>query len=304
MDSLEKNRAVLCGNFAQGRETRVMNNPYRQFVRDVVTTVEAAKKLPLGGLSLPTRPRPEAGARTALIFSPHPDDEVIIGTLPLRLLRQCGMRVINVAVTQGSNKGRQAERLQELKACCDYIGFELVQTAPNGLENVNTRTRDANPPEWMEKVKSIAAILKEYSPSVIFYPHAADWNSSHIGTHHLVIDALLAYGRFAGYQVETEFWGAMPNPNLMVEASEEDTADLIAALSFHVGEVQRNPYHVRLPAWFMDNVRRGGEVVGGQGAPAPDFTFATLYRVVNGPRLSGKKFLSAQESPCELFPAL
>ena len=30
---------------------------------------------------------------------------------------------------------------------------------------------------------------------------------------------------------------------------------------------------------MQDNVRRGGEVVGGQGGSAPDFAFATLYRV-------------------------
>jgi len=50
-------------------------------------------------------------------------------------------------------------------------------------------------------------------------------------------------------------------------------------LSFHVGEVERNPYHLRLPAWLQDNVRRGAELVGGQGGTAPDFKFATLYRL-------------------------
>jgi hypothetical protein len=30
---------------------------------------------------------------------------------------------------------------------------------------------------------------------------------------------------------------------------------------------------------MRDNVRRGGELVGGQGGEAPDFTFATLYRL-------------------------
>ena len=30
---------------------------------------------------------------------------------------------------------------------------------------------------------------------------------------------------------------------------------------------------------MQDNVRRGGELVGGQGGAAPDFTFATLYRL-------------------------
>jgi hypothetical protein len=71
----------------------------------------------------------------------------------------------------------------------------------------------------------------------------------------------------------------MDTPNLMVESSARDVSDLIAALSFHVGEVKRNPYHLRMPAWLMDNVRRGGELVGGQGAAAPAFTFATLYRL-------------------------
>jgi hypothetical protein len=30
---------------------------------------------------------------------------------------------------------------------------------------------------------------------------------------------------------------------------------------------------------MMDNVRRGGEVVGGQGGAAPDFHFAVLNRL-------------------------
>src|SRR5207247_2841130 len=84
---------------------------------------------------------------------------------------------------------------------------------------------------------------------------------------------------FVCYTIETGFWGAMDDANLMVESSEEDVTDLISALSFHVGEVRRNPYHLRMPAWLMDNVRRGGELVGGQGGAAPDFNFATLYRL-------------------------
>lgn len=65
----------------------------------------------------------------------------------------------------------------------------------------------------------------------------------------------------------------------MVEYSAEDVADLMTATSFHVGEVKRNPYHVLIPAWMMDNVRRGAELVGGQGGAAPQFVFAQLYRL-------------------------
>ncbi len=178
-------------------------------------------------------------------------------------------------------KDRQQPRWQELKNACDWLGFELEQTAPNGLEKINP----AKPAlkirqHWSDAVKIIAATLARHQPRAIFFPHEVDWNSTHIGTHFLVMDAMKTLPKnFNCLTVETEYWGAMPSPNLMVESSVDDVADLLAALSFHVGEVQRNPYHLRMPAWLQDNVRRGAELVGGQGGAAPDFAFATLYRL-------------------------
>jgi hypothetical protein len=93
----------------------------------------------------------------------------------------------------------------------------------------------------------------------------------------------------------------------MVESSAADVADLVAALSLHVGEVARNAYHLRLPAWMMDNVRRGAELVGGQGGAAPRFAFATLYRLsrwANGrlhPVLEQGRVLSNKDDLSELF---
>ena len=51
------------------------------------------------------------------------------------------MNLLNVAVTQGSKEERQAERLRELQAACQYIGFGLIPTGPNGLEMINPKTR-------------------------------------------------------------------------------------------------------------------------------------------------------------------
>ncbi len=254
-------------------------NPYLQFVSALDRLVRDGRQYPLGGVEPPRRAPIAADAPRVLIFSPHPDDECIIGGLALRLQREAGMRVGNVAVTLGSRRDRQAGRWIELAAACGYLGFDLIPTAPGGLEQVTAAARARDPRQWADSIAAIAAILRDQRPAAIFFPHETDWNSTHVGTHHLLMDALAQQAPdFATIVFETEFWGAMASPNLMVEVSVSDLADMITALSFHAGEVQRNPYHLLVPPWMQDNVRRGGELVGGQGGAAPDFTFCTLYR--------------------------
>jgi N-acetylglucosamine malate deacetylase 1 len=255
-------------------------NPYHHFVSEYVRLAREGRTYPLGAFPKPPQPLPAPDAPKVLIFSPHPDDEVIIGGVALRLSRESGGNVINVAVTQGSNPARQAGRLQELRACCECIGFNLLQTAPTGLEGINLKTREQDPARWQRSVNVVADILARHQPRAILFPHALDWNSTHVGTHWLVMDALrMLPADFACHTVETEFWGQNPSPNLMVELSAEHLADLVTALTCHVEEVKRNPYHLSLPAWMLDNVRRGAELVGGQGGASPDFTFGTLYRL-------------------------
>jgi LmbE family N-acetylglucosaminyl deacetylase len=279
-------------------------NPYHEFVSSFAKLVADGKSLPLGGFPSPHPAKPEPSAPAALIFSPHPDDECIIGGLALRLMREAGMRIINIAVTQGSSKERQQARWEELKKACDYLGFDVEQTTSNGLEKISAKTRSENPQHWSAAVKIISDVLARHQPRAIFFPHETDWNSTHIGTHLLVMDALQTLAKnFQCLIVETEFWGQMPSPNLMVESSIKNVADQLAALSFHAGEVQRNPFHLWMPPWLQDNVRRGAELVGGQGGAAPDFGFATLYRLrqwKNG-RVEnvyeGGKRISATENP-------
>lgn len=286
-----------------------MSTPYHELAARFDTLVKDGRSFPVGGFPPPPKVRPATDAPVAMVFSPHPDDECIIGGLALRLQRETGMRVVNVAVTQGSNRERQASRLEELRAACDYLGFELIQTAERGLERVTARAREEDPEEWREKVAIIAGILRGQQPAVIFFPHERDWNGTHIGVHHLVMDALIAARETARcLTVETEFWGAMDDPNLMVELTVKHAGDLMAATSFHVGEVRRNPYHLLLPAWLQDNVRRGGELVGGQGGAPPDFSFATLYRLGQWDGRAWQKLepvnrlVAATSSAGDLFP--
>ncbi|HEV2763146.1 MAG TPA: PIG-L family deacetylase, partial [Pyrinomonadaceae bacterium] len=218
-------------------------NPYSRFVSEIVRTLKEGETLPLGGLPPAALPEIPSDAPRALVFAPHPDDECIIGGLPLRLLRELRMRVVNVAVTLGSRKERRRERLAELTDACQYLGFELLETQEGGFEGVNLHTRQQDAQAWARAVGRVCEILAANEARAVFFPHDDDGNSTHVGTHFLVTDALREMGRDFSCQVfETEFWKEMADPNLLVESGPRDVADLVAALSFHVGEVRRNPY--------------------------------------------------------------
>jgi N-acetylglucosamine malate deacetylase 1 len=242
-------------------------SPYHELVRRYAD----ARQLPLArGRHAgtppppPTAPRPDAPV--ALIFSPHPDDECIIGALPRRL-QQLGWRIINIAVTLGSNIARRAARADELAAACAHLGWANHIL---GWEHITPAARATTPAQWNDHLEAVRALLTKFAPRLIFCPHAHDGHPAHIGVHHLVHDALAdARDGPAPIVVETEYWHPMERPNLMVECPGTDLSELITALACHVGEVARNPYHRSLPAWMIDNVRRGAERVGRGGGAAP-----------------------------------
>jgi len=202
--------------------------------------------------------------KNALILAPHPDDESITGLLPLRLQEECGFRIIVVPVTWGSRKERQSARKKEFKAACAKLGFQ-----PHPL-NSSLESRDC--------IRELKEVLDALSPSVIFMPHAKDAHPTHQRAHRLGMAAMDAAKQKVFSVVETEYWHPLIRPNLMVSATEENLTTLCRALLCHVGEVARNDYAARLPAWMIDNVRRGTELITGVGASAPDMAYATLYR--------------------------
>ena len=243
-----------------------MGHPYSAFVARFASLLNEARRLPRGGFKpLPSR-APRAGAPRVLILAPHPDDECIVGALPLRLQRELGSPVSVAAATLGSDRARRAARLKELRGACRFLGWELN-------ERPDAVAADLSP-------SGLASLLREGKPDLILLPHAADANATHRRVHLLGLKALRALRpSFRGLVAETEFWSTLEDPNLMIETTAKQAADLIAALSFHRGEVARNPYHVLLPSWLSDAVRRGGELVGGQGSSPPKFRFAALYRL-------------------------
>jgi len=286
-----------------------MTNPFQELVEKYQALLEEGQSLASRDLSPPERPSPSLSGPSVLLFSPHPDDECVIGGLPLRLLREGKMNVVNVAVTLGSRRDRRRERWQELQAACGVLGFKALTLREDGLEGITPVGRREHPEAWRQAVELVTDLIRRLKPRFIFLPHRRDGNQTHVGSHALVIEAIRNVGKglTASYVIETEYWSTMDSPNLLVESSAEDVADLLFALACHVGEVRRNPYYLTLPAWMQDNVRRGGELVGGQGGAAPDFVFCTLYRLrrwTNGgllPTYAGGRNLAAGASVSALF---
>jgi N-acetylglucosamine malate deacetylase 1 len=255
-----------------------VGNPFRDLVEGYARLLHDGDRVRVEAASV----RPAAtigGDRSALIFAPHPDDESLTGALALRLLRQLRMRVLVVPVTLGSRLDRRAERLSELHDACAWLGFQVADTGRDGFGTITPGVRENDRRAWAAAVEAAAEILAEHRPAVVFAPHAGDRHPAHMGTHYLVLDALaLLPATFRSRLVESEYWAPMADPNLMVGSSVEDVADLVAAVSLHWGEVARIPYHLTLPAWMIDNVRRGTELIAGFRAEAPACAFATLYR--------------------------
>jgi len=199
---------------------------------------------------------------TILILSPHPDDESIIGSLPLRLQLENNAHIINVAVTLGSKKNRQKERLKELKNACEVLDIEF----------------DVLSDDWTTKAKELKLLLLKYQPQLILAPHLNDFHPTHIKTGKLLEKVLKAYK--ANILVAwTEFWAPMEKPNCLIEVPIEIVELQMKALQMHEGEIKRNPYHLRLPAWMMDNVRRGGEIISNIGGEIPQMSFGVIYRL-------------------------
>lgn len=200
---------------------------------------------------------------TIMILSPHPDDECIIGSLPLRLMHENNAHIVNVAVTVGSKVERQQDRIQELTNACELLEMELVVLGD----------------KWSVKEKELKSLIQKYQPQLILAPHLKDHHPAHIKTGQLLKKVLANLKTTTTLVAWTEFWGIMSKPNLMVEVPSEILELQMKALAMHVGEVSRNPYHLRLPAWMMDNVRRGSEVIGGKGEASVQMAFAVLYQL-------------------------
>lgn len=216
-----------------------------------------------------------------VLCSPHPDDELLTGLLPLRLKEEAGAEVTDLAITLGSDPARRSERLAELRRACGVVGFGVrLAQEPEGFSHLSAVARGLDPAGWQRKIETLAALLADLQPDLLLFPHAADNHPTHIGTHFLTLAAALKYSRESGATVlvaETGYWQPQPAPNLLIGATVAQVARLVTALAEHRGEMTRYPYHRALPPRMIDTVRRCGELVRGYGSAGIGLLFGEAY---------------------------
>ena len=130
-------------------------NPYFSYAESFQKLTETGKQLPFGKIKPEKKTVPEKNAPVAMILSPHPDDECIVGALPIRLMREAGFRIVNCAVTLGSKVERREERLAELQSACKWIGYELEEMDVGELKKVTLESRQSQIEHWQSFVEKV-----------------------------------------------------------------------------------------------------------------------------------------------------
>ena len=150
--------------------------------------------------------------RSALVFSPHFDDETLgCGGVIIKKL-QAGARVALVFMTDGSQSHRglidtarlRAFRAQEGFAAAAALGVppdDVILLAFPELALAN---------HYAQAVERALALLREYQPEHVFVPYASEpplWSRDHQTTTRATLDALRHYGRpITIYEYPVWFW--------------------------------------------------------------------------------------------------
>jgi LmbE family N-acetylglucosaminyl deacetylase len=132
----------------------------------------------------------------AIVFAPHPDDEVLGcgGTIALKALAGASVRV--VIMTDGRTSHAQFVDAQTL---IDMRRSEAVDAARQLGLDPSTYTfldfEDNHLGEYaVQARKRVAELLQQHRPAQVFVPHRRDHLRDHVATYEIVSSAIHDYG--------------------------------------------------------------------------------------------------------------
>ncbi len=214
---------------------------------------------------------------TALLLSPHPDDELLGCPAHLFALREAGWRIVNLALSLGSDERRRPQRLAELELACRRAGFELVYEAEAfAMPTSRGQAEGAEPGDGGGFERSLARVLElagRLETKLLVAPSPHDDHPAHEWTGRLALAAARA-----GAAERLWLWGLWADvamPNSLCVFDEPRLAEIERALRAHAGELTRNDYVRLLRARAELGAVLAPERVLGHGSPGlPDGSLA------------------------------
>ncbi len=139
--------------------------------------------------------------RSAMVFSPHQDDETLGCGGMIALKRQCKGAVSVVFLTDGQSGGADLSvigeerinlRQQEAIAALTILGVEKSEVhflnKPDGTLNHLSES------QRQQTIDCLVQLLRDYQPEEVYVPHCHDRHDDHEATYQLVQAALRQLG--------------------------------------------------------------------------------------------------------------
>lgn len=157
---------------------------------------------------MPKSPRPQQASGSCVVFAPHPDDEVLAcgGTIAKKRRQHIDVHI--VYMTDGS-KSHDASlidpqelvaiRGQEARAAAGALG--VAADCLEFLDYEDSRLSDS----VAQAVSPVQAILEKVRPQEVYLPYRKEFQSEHIATHKIVVEALRR-GRLLVQTYEYPVW--------------------------------------------------------------------------------------------------
>ncbi|BAZ48265.1 LmbE-like protein [Nostoc sp. NIES-4103] len=130
--------------------------------------------------------------KSAMVFSPHQDDETFGCGGMIAQKREQGTQVVVVFVTDGQGSGgleTSRDQIIQIRKQEALIALSILGVAPSEihfLQKTDGRLQELSSQEQQQTIKQIAELVKYYQPEEIYVPHRKDCHRDHEATYQLV----------------------------------------------------------------------------------------------------------------------
>lgn len=178
--------------------------------------------------------------KSAMVFSPHQDDETFGCGGMIALKREQGIPVVVTFLTDGRG-GVNSDpvyqnaiiqiRKQETVTALSILGVEPSEI--HFLDKPDGKLPDLNPEEREKTIIQVAKLLQYYQPGEVYVPHRKDCHKDHEATYELVKEAI-AQAEISVELLQYPIWLLWRAPLFILLKLQ----DITAAYRLPIGSVQ------------------------------------------------------------------